>query len=184
MASDYSLVEDRTFDEKPGSKDPGFSRLCALRFHFPAAGRTVAPVRGHVSREGAGMAIANCGKSQVIYDEKKCIFKCNQISATHHGWIVTCGTGKDAITVSGTDREQPPPPRRPGGTPAGDITVSGSLVVLAATLAQEWGRRVTVPRALKGKILRQRKLQGSPEDMAKALGLILGPAKRSRARSR
>jgi hypothetical protein len=42
-------------------------------------------------------------------------------------------------------------------------------------LAKAWQRRVTVPPRMRGQKIRKRTLKGSPEEIAAALGLRLGP---------
>jgi hypothetical protein len=116
------------------------------------------------------MATSVCGNAQVNYDAAKCSFKCTTIGEGTHYWNVTCQGG---IVVSGTGRGV----GQPKG-PSSSIVVAGNLEQLAVALGKDWKRSVTVPTGLRGKVIRQRSLKGSPEEIATALGLTLGPKKK------
>jgi hypothetical protein len=60
------------------------------------------------------------------------------------------------------------------------VTVVGNLDACAQSLAQLWKRKVIVPTDLRGKQIRKRTLRGTPEEIAKVLGLVLGSANRQR----
>ena len=79
-------------------------------------------------------------------------------------WGVKCG---DYIT-EGTGFN-PEPPKHP------HLTVAGKLDAAAKILERIWKRRVTVPKELRGKKIRKRTIRGTPEEIAEALGLKLGP---------
>jgi hypothetical protein len=55
------------------------------------------------------------------------------------------------------------------------VTVDGKLADLAEMLEERWQRRVLVPKELRGRSIRKRTLKGTPEQIAAALGLELGP---------
>jgi hypothetical protein len=55
------------------------------------------------------------------------------------------------------------------------VTVDGSLADCAEMLQDAWQRRVVVPPNLRGRTVRKRTLKGTPEQIAAALGLQLGP---------
>jgi len=78
-------------------------------------------------------------------------------------WGVKCG---DYIT-EGTDRDQKPP-RHP------HLKAVGKLEACAILLERLWKRRVIVPKELRGKIVK-RTFRGTPEQIAEALGVKLGP---------
>jgi hypothetical protein len=55
------------------------------------------------------------------------------------------------------------------------VTLDGNISVLSKTLQQAWRRRVIVPANLRDQRIRKRTLKGTPEEIADALGLQLGP---------
>jgi hypothetical protein len=123
------------------------------------------------------VATNQCGQTQVNWDSAKCSFVCTPWpSGKNYTWVVTCGKGKDIVSVSGTGHEG-----EGGGKPPKGfgqlIEVAGSLEMLAVALQNDWKRPVKVPSKLKGKVLRTRTVKGTPEEMAKALGLTLGAAR-------
>lgn len=68
-----------------------------------------------------------------------------------------------------------------GARPPG-ATVRGDLEACAKALAVAWERRVTVPQELRGRRLRKRTITRTPEEVARALGLTLGPKRRPKRR--
>jgi hypothetical protein len=87
---------------------------------------------------------------------------------------VTCGDN----TVSGTGLVKTPHRE-------GSVTVAGgNLAMCAKNLERLWNRRVIVPVRLRTQKVRKRRLKGSAEDIAKALGLQLGPARTGRSKAR
>jgi hypothetical protein len=53
--------------------------------------------------------------------------------------------------------------------------IDGNLLAASKMLQETWKRRVTVPANLRNQTIRKRKLKGTPEQIADALGLKLGP---------
>jgi hypothetical protein len=85
-------------------------------------------------------------------------------------WGVICGA-----TEFGGETEEgltTNPPRHPP-----QVKVSGKLVLCAKILEKLWKRPVTVPKGLRGKIVK-RTVKGTPEEIAKVLGLELGPKRK------
>ncbi len=82
-------------------------------------------------------------------------------------WGVKCG---DYMTTgTGLVHE---PPKHP------HVKVNGKLDACAKILQKLWKRRVTVPKDLKGKKIVKRTIKGTPEEVAHALGLKLGPERK------
>lgn len=105
-----------------------------------------------------------CGKTTVTYDAR-CTYTCSCLPAAGCTWTVSC-PGDLVTTGTGFTTT---PPRTP------HVTVAGDLSVCAGMLAKIWRRRVIVPDELRNKRLRTQTLEGTPEDIAQALGLRLGP---------
>jgi hypothetical protein len=63
------------------------------------------------------------------------------------------------------------------------LTVAGDIEACASSLERLWKRRVTVPEGMMGRKLRKRTVTGTREEMAKALGLALGPKRRHSGRT-
>jgi hypothetical protein len=59
------------------------------------------------------------------------------------------------------------------------VTISGELAAVAKCLERQWKRRVIVPPELREKTIRKRTLQGTPEEIAHALGLRLGSKRKT-----
>ena len=74
--------------------------------------------------------------------------------------------------VTGTGHVADPPPKH------FTVAVAGNLNAIAASLQRLWKRPVMIPVGAEGKVIRERTLTGSPEEMAEALGLELAPEKR------
>jgi hypothetical protein len=55
------------------------------------------------------------------------------------------------------------------------VTLDGNISVLSKILQETWKRRVIVPANLRNRSIRKRTLRGTPEQIANALGLQLGP---------
>jgi hypothetical protein len=62
------------------------------------------------------------------------------------------------------------------------LVIAGNLAAAAKSLEKVWGRRVIVPKELQGARVRRRTLKGTPEDIARALGLSPGAKRRASAR--
>jgi hypothetical protein len=118
------------------------------------------------------MTMHTCGTADIDVDDK-CSFSCTKITDKHYHWVVTCpAPGGGTTKTSGVGYE---PPHE---SLVGEITVSGPLQLIAATFEDEWGRPVTVPSGLKEERIRRRLGPGTPEAIAKELGLTLGPKKK------
>lgn len=111
---------------------------------------------------------AVCGTVPISYPSD-CTYVCYCVPNGGCHWSVTCGdwtTGGSGLTVATDDHP-------------GHVTVHGKLEVCAAILAKAWKRPVKVPEELRGKVIsRRRDIKGSPEEVAKALGLKLGAKRR------
>jgi hypothetical protein len=117
---------------------------------------------------------AKCGNSTVQYDGTVCSYSCECIKNNGCFWSVTCGQ----ITVSGTGLVRHPH----SGT---SVTVAGgNLAMCAKNLQGLWDRRVIVPPKLRTQRVRKRTLKGTPEEVAEALGLRLGPKRKRRSKTR
>lgn len=109
-----------------------------------------------------------CGTTPITYPSE-CTYVC--VCTPSHGcnWAVKCGdwtTGGAGLTLDG-GREEPHEPH---------VAIHGSLAVAAELLEKGWKRKVTVPEALRDKVIkRKRTIKGTPEQIAKALGLELVP---------
>jgi hypothetical protein len=68
--------------------------------------------------------------------------------------------------------------RRAGPAKGLVVTMDGKLELTAASFGKFLGRPVIVPEKLRGKTIRNRTLKGTPEEIAGALGLELGPKRR------
>jgi hypothetical protein len=62
-------------------------------------------------------------------------------------------------------------------------TVDGAIGDIANMLQVAWQRRVIVPPKLRGRKIRKRTLKGTPEQIAAALGLQLGPRMKRKIRA-
>ena len=119
-----------------------------------------------------------CGTTPITYPSE-CTYVC--VCTPSHGcnWAVKCGdwtTGGQGLTAG--VNEGRPHDHEP------HVAVHGDLVIAAELLAKGWTRTVKVPEALRGKrITRKRTISGTPEEIAKALGLELGPKRKSAARA-
>ena len=84
------------------------------------------------------------------------------------GWHITSGTSKPLVSPGpGSTGDGRRPPR---------VTVKGDLEACAMALGGMWNRRLKVPEDLRGRRIRQRRtITGTPEEIATALGLTLGP---------
>ena len=111
---------------------------------------------------------AQCGTVPIRYPDE-CTYVCYCVPNGGCHWSVTCGdwtTSGQGLTATAD-----PHPNH--------VTVHGKLDVCAAILSKAWKRSVKVPDELRGKVIKRRRdIQGSPEDVAKALGLKLGPKKK------
>lgn len=82
-----------------------------------------------------------------------------------------CPDGKGGVIVTtGTGRVSQLPPHPVW-------TFNGNLDVFAGMLSTAWQRKVIVPERLRGTRIRKR-VEGTPEEIADALGLELGVKRR------
>ncbi|HEV8070886.1 MAG TPA: hypothetical protein VGP76_24450 [Planctomycetaceae bacterium] len=106
---------------------------------------------------------ATCGKITITYPPE-CSYVCYCTPQSGCQWAVTCGTwttgGKGIVA------ERPLKPH---------VTLAGKLEVCVKILEQRWKRSVIVPTKLRGQTIRKRTLKGTPEQIAHALGVELGP---------
>jgi hypothetical protein len=110
--------------------------------------------------------VQTCGSKTIRYPSS-CSYSCVcPAGNTPCTWRVNCGG--TIFTGSGLTS-----PAEPGKPP--HASVEGALGDIATMLAKAWQRRVTVPPRMRGQKIRKRTLKGSPEEIAAALGLRLGP---------
>ena len=103
-----------------------------------------------------------CGTATIKYDEQ-----CNWICTCWKGcnWNTACPDGHGGLLItSGTGDTNGHTHTRP------TLTVDGSLAAIAAFLTTKWGRPVVVPPNLANARV-ERTVEGSEEEMARALGL-------------
>ena len=104
-----------------------------------------------------------CGSKSITYPSS-CSYSCScPAGNTPCTWTVTCGD--TVFTGTGLTVHHSNP----------QVTLDGNLSILSKALQQAWGRRVTVPANLRNRRIRLRTLKGTPEEIADALGLKLGP---------
>jgi hypothetical protein len=107
-----------------------------------------------------------CGKVPIRYPGD-CTYVCYCTPTGGCHWSVTCGdwtTGGKGLTAAR--------PREP------HATVAGKLDACARILAQSWKRPVIVPTKSRRRTILKRTLRGAPEQIARALGLELGPKRK------
>ena len=111
---------------------------------------------------------ATCGKTTISYSEN-CSYQCSCGAGNPPkcSWAVYCPDGKGGYTTTSGTGHGGKPHRHPV------LAVAGNLEALAFSLSRLWKRKVTVPKQLRGKRIRKRTLKGTPEQMAKSLGLDL-----------
>ena len=119
--------------------------------------------------------IESCGTTLIRYpDECTYVCSCGHVSpqgGSYCMWAVKCG---DWIT-GGTGRIKEPSRHQ-------RVKVDGKLVACAKLLERVWKRHVIVPKKVRGRTVK-RTCRGTPEQIAQALGLELGPKlKRSKSR--
>ena len=110
--------------------------------------------------------VQTCGSKTISYPSTcsySCVCPAGDSPCT---WRVTCGEDK----YEGTGLIAPGQPEKPP-----HVTVDGAIRDIANMLATAWQRRVLVPPKIRGQKIRKRTLKGTPEQIAAALGLRLGP---------
>jgi hypothetical protein len=109
---------------------------------------------------------ATCGKITITYPGD-CSYVCYCTPESGCNWSVTCGDWTTGGKGLAAER-----PRQP------HVTVAGKLGACAKILEQRWKRRVIVPTKLRRRTIRKRTFRGTPEQIAQALGLELGPKRK------
>ena len=105
-----------------------------------------------------------CGTKTITYPSD-CSYSCVcPAGSSPCTWTVTCGD--TVFTGTGLTAQGHPNPQ---------VTLEGNISVLSKTLQETWKRRVIVPANLRNRSIRKRTLKGTPEQIANALGLQLGP---------
>jgi hypothetical protein len=107
-----------------------------------------------------------CGTKKITYPSTcsySCVCPAGNSPCT---WTVNCG----GTIFTGTGLIAPGQPEKPP-----HATVDGAIRDIANMLATAWQRRVIVPPKIRGQKIRKRTLKGTPEQIAAALGLQLGP---------
>jgi hypothetical protein len=107
-----------------------------------------------------------CGKITITYPGD-CSYVCYCTPESGCHWSVTCGdwtTGGKGLIA-----ERPTQPH---------ATVAGKLEACAKILEQRWKRPVIVPTKLRRRTILKRTFRGTPEQIARALGLELGPKRK------
>ena len=110
--------------------------------------------------------VQKCGSKTIRYPSE-CSYSCYCPAGNSPcTWRVNCGgtifTGTGLVATG-----------QPGKPP--HATVDGAIGDIATMLARAWQRRVIVPPTIRGRKIRKRSLKGTPEQIAAALGLQLGP---------
>ncbi len=109
-----------------------------------------------------------CGTRPITYPSE-CTYVCICTPNSGCSWSVKCGDWITSGTGLAADVE-------PGHPHDPQVAVHGSLESAAELLSRGWKRKVMVPSALKGTVIkRKRTIKGTPEQIAKALGLELAP---------
>ena len=117
--------------------------------------------------------VQTCGSKTIRYPSTcsySCVCPAGNSPCT---WTVNCGgtifTGTGLIAPGHSGK----PPH---------ASVDGAIRDIANMLARAWQRRVIVPPKIRGKKIRKRTLKGTPEQIAAALGLRLGPRTKRKVR--
>jgi hypothetical protein len=108
-----------------------------------------------------------CGTATVTYDDR-CDWSCFCSPGFGCHWRVTCPDGQGGYYESSGDGRESQPPSHPVWT------FNGNLDVFAQLLSKEWKRKVIVPERLRGTRIHNKRVEGTPEEIAHALGLELG----------
>ena len=134
--------------------------------------RACSIARGRHDEGSKKMAVADksqtCGSRTIRYPGD-CTYSC--VCPGGSGpctWTVTCG----GTVFSGTGLTVS---TNPGHPKVPHVTLDGDISVLSKTLQEAWKRRVIVPPNLRDQRIRKRTFRGTPEEIADALGLQLGP---------
>jgi hypothetical protein len=116
----------------------------------------------------AAEKVQTCGSRTIRYPGD-CTYSC--VCPGGSGpctYTVTCG----GTVFAGTGLTVSTDPGHPKFT---HVTLDGDISVLSKTLQEAWKRRVIVPANLRDQRIRKRTFRGTPEEIADALGLQLGP---------
>jgi hypothetical protein len=116
--------------------------------------------------------VEKCGTKTIRYPSE-CTYSCVCPGGSGPcAWTVIC----NGTVFTGTGLIQ----GGSGGSKHPHVTLAGDLVACAKALQRAWSRRVTVPANLRRARIRRRTLRGTPEQIADALGLQLGPRTRAK----
>jgi hypothetical protein len=110
--------------------------------------------------------VQTCGSKTIRYPSTcsySCVCPAGNSPCT---WRVNCG----GTIFTGAGLIAPGQPEKPS-----HATVDGAIGDIADMFATAWQRRVIVPPKIRGQKIRKRTLKGTPEQIAAALGLQLGP---------
>jgi len=127
-----------------------------------------------------GEWVDKCGKTTIRYPAG-CAFMChcdyNHWARPCTWWVACKGTVFTGETTALEVKPDPMPPPKPGHTKIG-----GGVEAVAKILERVTKRSVSVPKDLKGKVIRKRTFKGEKtfEQIAESLGLRLGDKKRGR----
>ena len=109
--------------------------------------------------------VEKCGSKTIRYPSE-CTYSCVCPGGSGPcAWTVIC----NGTVFTGTGLTAPSVPKHP------HVTLAGDIAVCAKILQQAWSRRVIVPANLRRAKIRRRTFRGTPEQIAEALGLQLGP---------
>jgi hypothetical protein len=112
--------------------------------------------------------VEKCGGKTIRYPSE-CSYMCWCSSRTGCMWSVNC----NGSLITGEGFTPPKPPRDP------HVTVAGNLATIAQLLQKSWKLPVIVPAKLRRRKIRRRTIKGTPERIADALGLQLGPRRKA-----
>ena len=112
-------------------------------------------------------SVEKCGSTTITYPSG-CAYWCI-CNASGCWWTVKC----NGTVFTGEGLTTPKPPKHP------HVTVAGNLAAIAEILEKRLKRSVVVPAKLKGRRIRRRRIRGTAEQVAEALGLQLGPRRRA-----
>jgi hypothetical protein len=117
--------------------------------------------------------VQTCGTKTIRYPSD-CSYSCHCPAGNSPcTWTVNC----QGTIFTGTGLIAPGRPEKPP-----HATVDGVIGDIANMLATAWQRRVIVPPKIRGQKIRKRTLKGTPDQIAAALGLQLGPRTKRKVR--
>ena len=108
-----------------------------------------------------------CGTTPITYPSE-CTYVCICSPGYGCNWSVKCGdwtTGGRGLELEGEHTSH--------------VAIHGDLAIAAELLAKSWKRTVRVSEPMRGKVFKRKKtVEGTPEEIAHALGLQLGPLRK------